>query len=103
VIAFTFRVGGQRRCPPLHVHLGEARHERLLRALVTLEQLGREAALPILRHPQLQLAHPGDQGAAVVARPVAEPAGAAFALGGAKRLGHLGLQHLLEHRAHELT
>jgi hypothetical protein len=34
----------------LDVHLGQHRHQRLLRALIALEQLGREAALPILRH-----------------------------------------------------
>ena len=87
----------------LDVHLGQGRHQRLLGALVALEQLGREAPVPVLRHPQLELADPGDQGAAVVARAVAEPAGAALALGGAERVGHLGLQHLLQHRAHDLA
>src|SRR3954447_238872 len=57
----------------------------------------------VLRHPQLELADPGDQGAAVVARAVAEPAGAALALGGAERVRHLGLRHLLQHRAHDLA
>ena len=50
----------------LDVHLGEGGHERLLGALVALEQLGREATLPVLRHAQLELADPGDQRSAVV-------------------------------------
>ena len=86
----------------LHVHLGQARHQRLLGALVALEQLGREAAVAILRHAQLELADPGDQGARVVAGAVAEPGGAALALRGAERVGHLGFQHLLQHGAHDL-
>jgi hypothetical protein len=56
----------------LHGHLGARRHQRLLGALVALEQLGREAAGPILRRPQLQLADPGDQGAVVVAAALAK-------------------------------
>ena len=96
--AFTFRVE-----TPWTSHLGQARRERLLGALVALEQLGREAPVPVPRHPQLQLADPGDQGPAVVARAVAEPAGAALALAGAERVRHLGLQHLLQHRAHDLA
>ena len=40
----------------LDVRLGERRHERLLGALIAFEQLGREAAVAILRHPQLELA-----------------------------------------------
>jgi site-specific DNA recombinase len=36
---------------PLHVHLSERCHERLLRALVAFEQLGREPAGAVLRHP----------------------------------------------------
>jgi hypothetical protein len=109
VTAFTFRVetprtprsgSAGRRAGS---HLGQARHERLPGALVALERLGREAPVPVPRHPQLRLADPGDQGPAVVARAVAEPAGAALALGGAERVGHLGLQHLLQHRAHDLA
>ncbi len=45
----------------LHVHLRQGGHQRPLRALVTLKQLGREATLPVLRHPQLELANPGDE------------------------------------------
>ena len=82
----------------LHVHLGQRRHQRLLRALVALEQLGREAAVAVLRHPQLQLADPGDQRAVVVAAAVAEPRRRPLALLGAQRLGHLGLEQLLQDR-----
>src|SRR5688572_27453455 len=35
----------------LHVHLGQRRHECPLRALVALEQLRREPAFTVLRHP----------------------------------------------------
>src|SRR5690606_3663405 len=52
---------------PLHIHLGQRRDERLLRALIAFEQLGREVPATVLRYPQLQLADPGDQCAAVVA------------------------------------
>jgi hypothetical protein len=55
----------------LHVHLGQRRDERLLGALVAFEQLGREAAVTVLRDPQLELANPGDQRATVVARTIA--------------------------------
>jgi hypothetical protein len=63
----------------LHVHLGQRGHERLLRALVALEQLGREAAVAVLRYPQLQLADPGDEGATVVTAAMAEPRRRPFA------------------------
>src|SRR5271165_2154675 len=66
----------------LHVHLGQRRHQRLLGALVALEELGREPAVPILRHAQLELAHPCDERTSVVAGTVAEPGGRAFALPG---------------------
>ena len=55
VIAFTFRVGEQRRCSPLNIHLGEGCHECLLGALIALEQLGRKAPVAILRHSELKL------------------------------------------------
>jgi hypothetical protein len=82
----------------LNVHLGQRRHERLLRALITLEQLGREPTGAVLRHPQLQLADAGDQRARVVPRTVAEPRRRPLALLGGQRLGHLGFQELLQDR-----
>jgi hypothetical protein len=85
----------------LHVHLGERGSECLLRTLVVCEQLGREVAMAILRHAQLQLAHPGEQGARVVAGPVAEPLRRPLALPGAQCLGHLGFQELLQDRLHQ--
>jgi hypothetical protein len=85
----------------LHVHFGERRHECLLRTLVAFERLGREAAMAVLRHPQLELADPTDQGARVVARPIAKPVRRALALGGAQRLGPLGFQELLQDRLHQ--
>ena len=59
----------------LHVHFGQRRHQRLLGALIAFEKLSREAAVAILRHAQLQLADPGDEGARVIAGAVAEPGG----------------------------
>jgi hypothetical protein len=35
---------------------------RPLRLLIAIEQLGRGAALAVWRHPQLELAEPGDEG-----------------------------------------
>src|SRR3546814_5576207 len=64
----------------LDIHLGQRRHQRLLRPLVALEQLGREAPGTVLRHPQLQLADPRHQRARVMPRTVAEPRIAALAL-----------------------
>ena len=46
---------------PLHIPLNQGRNQRLLGALIAFEQLGREATLPVLRNPQLQLADPCDQ------------------------------------------
>ena len=82
----------------LHIHLRERRHQGPLRTLVTLEQLGGEAASPVLRNPQLKLADAGGKGAAVITRTVAEPLRRALALRGTQRLVHLGLEHLLHHR-----
>jgi hypothetical protein len=67
----------------LHVHLGQRRHEPLLGALVALEKLGRDPAVPVLRQAQLELADPCDQGARIVAGAVAEPCRGALALLGA--------------------
>ncbi len=82
----------------LHVHLGQRRHQRLLRALVALEQLGRESPLTVLRHAQLQLPDPGDERAAVITAAVAEPQRRPLALLRAQRLGHLGFEQLLQDR-----
>src|SRR3546814_9094772 len=72
-------------CRSLDIHLGQCRHQRLLRPLVALEQLGREAPGTVLRHPQLQLADPRHQRARVMPRTVAEPRIAALALARASR------------------
>src|SRR3546814_18165074 len=82
-------------CRSLDIHLGQCRHQRLLRPLVALEQLGREAPGTVLRHPQLQLADPRHQRARVMPRTVAEPRIAALALSRATRLVHLGFPHRL--------
>ena len=87
----------------LHVHLGQRRDQRLLGALIAFEQFGREPAVAILRHAQLELADAGDEGARVIAGSVAEPSARALALPGCERVRHLGFQHLLHHRANDLA
>jgi len=87
----------------LYVHLGQCRHQRLFRALVAFEEFGREPAVAILRHPQLELTDPGHKRAGVVAGAVAEPGGRALALLGPERVGHLGFQYLLHHRSNDLA
>src|ERR1700722_17705086 len=106
VIALTFRV--ETPCtlgssPRAGSHLGQRRHERLLGALIAFEEFGREPPVSVLRHAQLELAHPGDEGAAVIAGAVTEPGCGALALFGPERVGHLGFQHLLHHRANDLA
>src|SRR5580700_5274353 len=39
---------------PLHIHLRQRRHQRLLGALVAFEELGGEPSIAILRHPQFK-------------------------------------------------
>ena len=87
----------------LDVHLGERGHERLFGALVALEQLGGEAAIPVLRHAQLELADPGDEGAAVIARAIAQARCGALTLLGLEDVGHLGFEDLLHDGAHDLA
>ena len=87
----------------LHVHLGQRRHQGLLGALVALEEFGREPAVAILRHAQLELADPGDERARVIAGAVAKPRAGALALLGSERVSHLGFQHLLHHRPNDLA
>ena len=85
----------------LDIHLHQGRHQCLLAALVTAEELGAETALPVLRHAQFEGAHAGDQLARIVAAAVAESAGAAFTLAGPEGLVHLGLEELLHGQLHQ--
>ena len=85
----------------LHIHLRQRRNQRPLRALVALEQFGREPALAILRHAQLELANPRDQRPAVIARAITQPARRPLALLGSQRLRHLHFENLLEGRPHQ--
>lgn len=87
----------------LHIHLRQRRNQRPLRALVALEQLGREAALPVQRNPELQLADARHQRATVVTRAVAKTLRRALSLRGSERLVHLGLENFLHHRADHLA
>ena len=88
---------------PLDVHRGQGADQRLLRALIALEQLGREPPHPVLRHPQFQGADPRDQGPAVVAAAVRQPRLGPLALGGANRFRHLRLERGLNQRFHRRT
>ena len=87
----------------LYVHLHHRRHQRFLAALVPLEYLGPEPPLPVLRHPQLDLAHARHQRPAVVTRPVAQPARRALAFARLQRLVHLRFQHLLQRLSSTIT
>ena len=71
----------------LHLHLDQRRHERLLAALIALEELRGKPALPVLRHTQFHRAHTGHQAAWVMAAAVALPGFATLALGGTERVG----------------
>src|SRR5271157_3091146 len=55
----------------------------------SLEQLGRKPPGAILRHPQLQRPHPGDQRAAIIAAAVGQSRLGSFPLLGSDRFAHL--------------
>jgi hypothetical protein len=79
----------------LDIHLDESSHESLLTALITLENLGAETALAVLRNAKLHGADTSDEFARIIATAIAEAAIGALALGGAEGIIHLGLQELL--------
>jgi len=81
----------------LHVHLGQGRNQRVLRALVALEPLGREPPLPVLRHFQLALAEPGDQRAGIVAGAIANPGANQFAIAQSLSIDRAGIGRLVDH------
>jgi hypothetical protein len=80
----------------LDVHLGQRRHQRLLRALVALEQLGGKAPVAVAWHAQLELANAGDEAAAVVAGAVTRALDRALTRCGADEFRHLGFQNFLQ-------
>ena len=79
---------------------GRARRGGPPGAPVAPERPGREASVPVPRHPRPRLADPGGRGAAVMARAAAEPRPGAPTLRGAGRVRHLGPRHL-PRRAHD--
>ncbi len=85
----------------LDVHLRERTDQGFLRALVPVEELGREPALAVARDPQFQLPDPRHQPPTVVPRPIADAPGRPFAGLRPEGLGHVGLQHLLERLLHQ--
>ena len=80
----------------VHVHLGKCGHQRLFRALIALEQLGRETPIAVLGDPQLELAHTRDQRAVIISRAVAKATRRALALPRRQRLGHLRFEQFLQ-------
>lgn len=56
----------------LHVHFGQRRNQCFLTPLVPLEHFRSEAALPVLRNPQVQFPHTRHQRPALIARAVPE-------------------------------
>src|ERR1019366_6706338 len=84
----------------LDVHLQHGQHQRLLAALIALEQLGLELAVAVLGDHELQFAHPRLQRARLVAVAPAPPLRVAFVVIGPEKTRHLGFQHLLRHPLH---
>jgi len=80
----------------LHIHLHQSRNQCLLAALKAFEQRRRELAIAIARHTQLDLAHPRDQPAFVIAGPIAKPTRTTLARRGTQEIGHLRLQNLIK-------
>ena len=85
----------------LHIHLRQCRHQRFLAPGVALEQGDGELAAPIPWHPQFELADPGDQVAAVIARPIPVSGFRAFSRFRSQKLGHLAFQHFLQRFFHQ--
>ena len=80
----------------LDIHLGQRTHQGLLGPLKPVKQLGREPPLAFARDPQLQLADPRHQPAAVIAGPIPGANSRALPQARAHGLGHLGFQDLLQ-------
>lgn len=79
----------------LYVHLHHGHYQRFLTSLVTLEHLGAEPSLAVLRDAQFDLVHPSNKSPVVISRAVAEPARRALSFAGLQRLLHFCFQHLL--------
>ena len=78
------------------------RHERLFGALITLEELSREAPVPVLRYAQFELADTSDESARVIAERWPSRAAERSPFLRPKRVRHLGFEHLLHHSPDEL-
>jgi hypothetical protein len=86
----------------MDIHFRQSAHQGFLRALIALEQLGREPTRAVLRDTKLERANAGDQRALLIAGAVAEPGLCPFALRRAQRLRHLGFQRRLDRRPQEV-
>src|SRR3954447_14094646 len=64
-------------------------------SLVPFEDLGPESSLPVLWHPQLELAHTRDQCPSVIAGTIPLPTRRALSFPSSERLLHLRFQYLL--------
>ncbi len=87
----------------LDVHLGERSHQRLFAALIAFENLGGKPSVAVLGNSQLELSHPRNQVARVVAASIARAPFDSFSLLRPDCFAHFGLQELLDHRAHNRT
>jgi len=87
----------------LDIHFGKSRDQGLLRALVSLEELGGEAAVAVPGDAQFQLAHSSDKRAGIVAGPISETGLGPFTWFRAESVSHLRFQDLLHHFAHQVA
>src|SRR5690606_16600094 len=86
------------RAHALEVHLHQGEHERFLAALVSLEEARLEAALAVLRHPQLEGAQPGLERAPLPTISPPPPRRRALPGASAQETLELPLEGLLHHR-----
>lgn len=81
----------------VHNHLHQRQNQGLLASLVPLEQFGVECPITVSGHSPLEWTDPSDQITFVVSVSLAGPLVSSFVFAGAKVVGHLRFQHLVEH------
>jgi hypothetical protein len=93
-------VGDPAGADPLQIRFPECLLQRRLHAPVALEDAGTEAALPIARDRDLQLAHAALQPSRVAAVAIAPSCLRALARHGAQMGGDFGVEDLFQHCLH---
>ncbi len=88
------------RADPLHIHLCQRGHQRLLTALILLKNLRAELPAPILRHPQHNRPHPRHQPPPIIPAPIPGARRRPLISGRLQTLFHLQLQHRLHRLLH---